>query len=167
MLPHDKDKQYFGWNLVITGLLVDTQVMTISLNFIRKAELIAAICSLVDISDPNRGHGRKLRDWLHLSVWMRWALNVSPLLQPALSCACLKVVGKNVSNAPLSLNAEVKRDFSWLLTPLSPSTGFTFFGRHLGDHARQTFSSSVMLASMGLALVAQYSSRVHSPPSLL
>jgi hypothetical protein len=59
-LPHDKDKQDFGRTLVITELLVDTQVMSISLDFIRKAELIAAIRSFIDISDPNRGHGRKL-----------------------------------------------------------------------------------------------------------
>jgi hypothetical protein len=45
--------------------------MSISLDFIPKAALIAAIRSFIGISDPNRGRARKLRDWLHLLVWMR------------------------------------------------------------------------------------------------
>jgi hypothetical protein len=44
---------------------------------------------------------------------MSWALTVCPLLQPALSSAYCKVAGKNIPNAGIFVNAEVKRDFIW------------------------------------------------------
>jgi hypothetical protein len=112
-LPYDKDKQEFGRTLVITGLLVDRQAMTVTLDPSPKQELISAIRSFLDSSDPSCGRKRKLRDWLHLLGWMSLALNVCLLLRPPLTSAYHKVAGKNVLNAPLFLNAEVKQDFTW------------------------------------------------------
>ena len=112
-LPHDREKQEYRRTLVITGFLVDPDAMSISLSSDRLLELVSAVTDFV-FGSPARGEGRrhKLRDWLHLVGWMSWALTVCPLLRPALSSAYRKVAGKNLPNAGIFVNAEVKRDFS-------------------------------------------------------
>ena len=88
--------------------------MTISLSSDCLLELVSTVTEFVSGSSA-RGEGcqHKLWDWLHLIGWMSWALTVCPLLHPVLSSAYRKVAGKNIPNAAIFVNGEVKRDFSW------------------------------------------------------
>ncbi|KAI0054388.1 hypothetical protein BV25DRAFT_1790637, partial [Artomyces pyxidatus] len=113
-LPHEKDKQEFGRTLVITGILVDPQAMTLTLPPESITELVAAIREF--LSAPSRR--RPLVEWWRKLGWMNWALNVAPLLRPALSSAYDKIAGLSVRNAPVFINARIKRDWSWFADTL-------------------------------------------------
>ncbi|KAI0037268.1 hypothetical protein FA95DRAFT_1585582 [Auriscalpium vulgare] len=106
-LPHEKAKQEFGRTLVIIGFHVDPVQMTVSLSVDARSELVAAIHS-----------------FLHRMLgWMNWALNVAPLLRPALSSAYAKIAGRSIRNAPIYINADVTRDWMWFADTLQNWSG--------------------------------------------
>ena len=45
--------------------------------------------------------------------WANWALNVFPLLRPALNSSWEKMKGKSQMNTPIWLNASVVTDLRW------------------------------------------------------
>ena len=88
--------------------------MTISLSSDRLLKLVSTVTEFVSGSSAHgEGCRHKLWDWLHLIRWMSWALTVCPLLRPVLSSVYQKVAGKNIPNAAIFVNGEVKHDFSW------------------------------------------------------
>jgi hypothetical protein len=80
-LPHEKHKQVFGPSLEIIGPVLDPQDMTISMPAASKSELIIAICHFID-SSASRCH--TLVEWQRLLGWTNWAINVFPMIRPAL-----------------------------------------------------------------------------------
>jgi hypothetical protein len=119
-LPHEKSKQLFGKSLRIIGLDVDPYVLTISFPPDSKLELVAAIRAFVD---PTGSRRRTLVQWQRLIGWINWALNVFPLLRPALQSSYAKIAGKSISKATIYLNQAVVSDLSWLADTIASADG--------------------------------------------
>jgi len=83
-IPHKEKKQLFGSKLTIIGIEVDADELTLTLPDENRSELIA---QLYDFSRTPVKTGVKytLKDFQRLAGWFNWALNVYPLLKPALS----------------------------------------------------------------------------------
>ena len=63
--------------------------MTISLSKEAKSKLVNVICDF--ILNPPLPHHQTTRAWLHILGYANWALNVFPLLKPALNSSYNKV----------------------------------------------------------------------------
>jgi hypothetical protein len=74
-VPHDERKQVFGSPLQIIGFDVDPNLLTITMPFAARAELVCAVRSFA-----NPRQRRSLRDFQRLAGWVNWSLNVYPLL---------------------------------------------------------------------------------------
>ncbi|KAH9955088.1 hypothetical protein BGW80DRAFT_1148227, partial [Lactifluus volemus] len=114
-LLHEDSKQEFGHDLVITGFLVSLSAMTISLDNEWHAALVMAVHEFA-LHEPESGWQHKLHKWLHLLGWISWALNVCPLLWPALSSRYAKTAGKMIPHVPVFLNSEVITNLVWFAT---------------------------------------------------
>ncbi|KAL7284900.1 hypothetical protein ACG7TL_002214 [Trametes sanguinea] len=110
-VPHAAAKQLFGRSLTITGFLVDSDAMTITLPPDACADLVAAIHAF--LTDASRRR-RPLRDWQRLVGWINWGLNVQPLLRPALQSSYAKIAGRTIPHAPIYINARVTRDLLFI-----------------------------------------------------
>ncbi|KAJ7509525.1 hypothetical protein B0H11DRAFT_2216437 [Mycena galericulata] len=97
--------------------------MTITLPTDAKSNLLAAVDEF--INTPSRK--RSLHDWLQLSGWMCWSLNVFPLLRPALCHVYQKVSGKSNSFATIYINEAVKEDLRWFVDHVRLSNGIFAF----------------------------------------
>ncbi|CDO77838.1 hypothetical protein BN946_scf184714.g13 [Trametes cinnabarina] len=127
-VPHAPAKQLFGESLTITGFLVDSAAMTITLPEQACAELVAAIRSF--LSDAPRRR-RPLREWQRLIGWINWRLNVQPLLRPALQSSYAKISGMSIPHAPIYVNARVTRDLLFIAS---------IFEKHGGIHLMRASS---------------------------
>ncbi|CDO77126.1 hypothetical protein BN946_scf184657.g1 [Trametes cinnabarina] len=127
-VPHAPAKQLFGESLTITGFLVDSAAMTITLPEQACAELVAAIRSF--LSDAPRRR-RPLREWQRLIGWINWGLNVQPLLRPALQSSYAKISGMSIPHAPIYVNARVTRDLLFIAS---------IFEKHGGIHLMRASS---------------------------
>ena len=83
-IPYKEKKQISGKVLTIIGIEVDTNLLTLTLPPENKSELVT---HLKDFARTPEGNGVKyaLKDFQRLAGWFNWALNVYPLLKPALS----------------------------------------------------------------------------------
>ncbi|KIJ43640.1 hypothetical protein M422DRAFT_123443, partial [Sphaerobolus stellatus SS14] len=123
-LPHDEKKQEFGQSLVIIGFHVDPRCMTISIPQSARQELVNVISAFIDSSVDRR---RPLKKWQQLLGWANWALNVFPLLRPALQSSYDKIAGKHIPEAKIYLNRSVIRDLEWLATRVRLNHGLHYF----------------------------------------
>ncbi|KAF8585446.1 hypothetical protein K439DRAFT_1615947 [Ramaria rubella] len=123
-LPHSKNKQEFGQSLEIIGFHVDPQAMSFTMPSESKAALIAAIRAFINTSSRRR---KPLVEWQRLLGWINWALNVFPLLKPALQSSYAKIMGKSFCRAPIFLNRDVIWDLGWLADVMEASDGIHFF----------------------------------------
>lgn len=78
---------------------------------------MVAVRSFITISPGRRR--RSLRDFQGLAGHIIWALNIYPLLRPALCNIYAKIAGKQNRNAALYVNVAIVRDLTWLLHQLS------------------------------------------------
>ena len=123
-IPHKKRKQLFGSNLTIIGINVDTTNMTLTMPQESKEDLLA---QLQEFSRTPTGKGVKysLRDFQRLAGWFNWALNVYPLLRPALSNIYAKM-GHSKPDKPLTklyVNNSIRSDLTWASYHLSSLPG--------------------------------------------
>jgi hypothetical protein len=119
-LPHEKSKQLFGKSLRIIGFDVDPSALSISFPPESKRDLVSAIHNFID---PRNSRRRTLLQWQRLLGWINWALNVYPLLRPALQSSYAKVSGKTISRASIYLNRAVVSDLRWLADTITASDG--------------------------------------------
>lgn len=119
-IPHKQSKQVFGRSLTIIGFHVDADAMTISLPDDSRLALIDNIRSFVHDAP---GRKRKLKEWQRLLGWCNWALNVQPLLRPALQSSWDKLRGKQYPNASIYLNKPVVDDLLWFAEMFAHSQG--------------------------------------------
>ncbi|KIJ24645.1 hypothetical protein M422DRAFT_194440 [Sphaerobolus stellatus SS14] len=123
-LPHNAKKQEFGSSLVIIGFHVDPACMTLSISLSAREDLVSAIAAFLDTSQSRR---RPLHQWQRVLGWANWALNVFPLLRPALQSCYAKIAGKSLRNAGIFLNKAVIRDLTWFADRIKTSHGLHFF----------------------------------------
>jgi hypothetical protein len=108
-IKHSERKQEYGRKLTIIGFTVDLDTMTISMAADKRRELVSALQLFT--TPPRQLH--PLRTWLRLLGWANWALNVFPLLRPALNSSWEKTRGKSQMDAGIWLNAAVVADLRW------------------------------------------------------
>ncbi|KIJ34231.1 hypothetical protein M422DRAFT_182388 [Sphaerobolus stellatus SS14] len=123
-LPHNIKKQEFGSSLVIISFHVDPACMTLSISLSAREEPGTAIEKFLDMS---KSHRRSLHQWQHLLGWVNWALNIFPLLRPALQSCYAKITGKSFRNAGIFLNKAVIRDLTWFTERIKSTHGLHFF----------------------------------------
>ncbi|KIJ53094.1 hypothetical protein M422DRAFT_155599 [Sphaerobolus stellatus SS14] len=95
-LPHSIKKEEFGASLGIIGFHVDPACMTLSIPHAARTKLVTS-----------KSCRRPLKQWQQLLGWCNWALNVFPLLRPALQSSYLKISGKAWPNVGITLNRAV------------------------------------------------------------
>lgn len=118
-IQHEPDKQVFGRTLTIIGFHVDPTTMTITLPPDSLNKLVSSIRNFC--FSPDRRH--PLREWQHLLGWINWALNIQPLLRPAIQSSYAKIAGRSIPHAAIYLNVRVKQDLLWLADMLEITKG--------------------------------------------
>ncbi|KAJ7067286.1 hypothetical protein C8F01DRAFT_1208405 [Mycena amicta] len=114
-IPHDYPKQVSGRKLTVIGFEVDTIAMTFTMVDSKHIKLLAGVEEFIRVPPGGRRHS--LREFQHLAGWMNWALNVYPLLAPALSNIYDKMREKSL------LTAGVIHDLTWFSDHLRRSDG--------------------------------------------
>src|SRR5260370_14949316 len=98
--------------------------MMITLPSDSKSNLMDAICSFV--INPPLPHCQPTQAWLHILGHANWALNVFPLLKPALNSSYNKVSGHTFMNAPLYFNKRMTLDLLWFVDQVEKLEGMCF-----------------------------------------
>ena len=115
-IPHKDKKQLFGVNLTVIGIQVDAKNLTLTLPEQNKLELITTLKDFA--RTPERSGVRySLKEFQHLAGWFNWALNVYPLLKPALSNIYAKM-GHSKPDKPLTklyVNNSIRSDLLWAI----------------------------------------------------
>ena len=93
-IPHKPHKQLSGCPLTIIGLEVDPNLMTLTLPQDSKERLTTELRFWTTKTTKGSSGGIKLKYWERLAGWFNWALNVFPLLHPALNNFYTKISGK-------------------------------------------------------------------------
>lgn len=120
-IPHKRDKQLWGPSLAVIGLLVDPNVLTVTLPEEGKSDLIS------HVRDFANSRHRPLQEWQKLAGWMDWLFNVFPMLQLALANVYFKMGGKVEQHAQIFVNKTVKEDLLWFVEHVETSSGVRFF----------------------------------------
>jgi hypothetical protein len=123
-VPHKEKKQVFGATLTIIGIEVDANNLTLTLPVQNRLELIALLDEFA--RTPERSGVRySLRDFQHMAGWFNWALNVYPLLKPALSNVYAKM-GHSKPDKPLTklyVNNSIRSDLLWAVDHIKSLPG--------------------------------------------
>jgi hypothetical protein len=129
--PFEDRKQLSGSPLKIIGFWVDINNGTISLCPDSVDAITKKISFFLDTADRKP----PLRDWLRLSGHLNWLLNVLPWGRPALTELYRKISAKTQMYRNIFINAEVRRDLSWLSETIPASIGIRFIDAGLWkDH---------------------------------
>ena len=110
-LAHSRPKQIHGTKEDFVGFEIDTTTSCATLppeSRIKLLEALAAFCA--------RTHGRRrtLAEFQSLAGYVNWALNVFPLLRPALSNLYSKMENKTQRLAPIYVNDAIRKDLAWM-----------------------------------------------------
>jgi hypothetical protein len=119
-LSYDKQKQVFGEVLEIVGLYVNFCHMSITMPATSKTQLVSAIWCFIDTSSA---WCLSLVEWQQLPGWINWALNIFPLLQPALQLSYTKISRKSHMHVTIYLNHSIIRDLNWVANTVGESGG--------------------------------------------
>ena len=125
-LPHEDKKHVYGEQLEIIGLLVDTQALSILMSAEAKEKLVGAIRDFV-LNTPDNKCQQSLHSWLRILGCANWALNVFPILKPALNSSHDKVTGKTVLSQAVYINKEVQNDLLWFADSVLKLDGVCLF----------------------------------------
>jgi hypothetical protein len=126
-IPHKSHKQISGCPLTIIGIEVDPNQMTLALPQSAKKDLVAEL-RFWSAKPPKSSSGSfKLKHWQRLAGWFNWALNVYPLLRPALNNVYAKISGKNRKDQRIYINNAVRDDLTWALTHIEFSDSVHLF----------------------------------------
>jgi hypothetical protein len=120
--PWKEKKQEYGLKLKIIGFYVDINRGTLTLTDESVTNVIAAVRTF--LSTP--GRRPSLREWLRIGGHLNWVFNVLPLGRPALSEFYRKIAGKSIMGAGIALNADVIRNFEWLINIIPNAIGVHF-----------------------------------------
>ena len=122
-IPHKPHKQLSGAPLTIIGIDVDPNLMTLSLPDDAKDRLLEELCFWASKPPKNASGSFKLKHWERLAGWFNWALNVYPLLRPALNNVYAKMAGKQNRDQHLYINNAIRDDLMWAVSHIEHSGG--------------------------------------------
>ena len=126
-IPHKPHKQISGCPLPVIGIEVDCNEMTFTLPHSAKLRLIEELRFWTSKPPKTSSGSFKLKHWERLAGWFNWALNVYPLLRPALNNVYSKMGGKRNKEQRVYINNAIRDDLSWALTHLENSDGIHLF----------------------------------------
>jgi hypothetical protein len=92
---HKPHKQVHGAPLTIIGIHVDPNLMTLTLPNTAQNQLLNKLRLWASKPAKTSSGSFKLKHWQRLVGWFNWALNVYPLLCPALNNVYMKIGGKD------------------------------------------------------------------------
>ena len=123
-IPHKKKKQVFGSKLTIIGINVDANKLVLTLPPENRKELLDQLKEFARTPERN-GVKYSLKDFQRLSGWFNWALNVYPLLWPALSNVYAKMSHAKPDKplTKLYVNNSIRSDLLWAIDHLSRLPG--------------------------------------------
>jgi hypothetical protein len=123
-IPHKEKKQLFGSELTIIGISVDVDNLTLTLPSENRSDLLAHLKDFARIPEK-RGVKYALKDFQRLAGWFNWALNVYPLLRPALSNIYAKMTHAKADKplTKLYVNNAIRSDLLWAVDHLSRLPG--------------------------------------------
>ena len=116
-IPHKKAKQVFGECLTILGIVVNVDNLTFTLTHEACEQLGEELEEWCQ-----QGVRRKVREWQRVAGWLNWALNVYPLLWPALNNVYAKLRGKE-QDMRVWVNSAIREDFEWAKQKVMESDG--------------------------------------------
>ena len=126
-IPHKPQKQVFGSPLTIIGIDVDANLMTLTLPTSSKERLLEELRFWVAKPSKSSSGSFKLKYWERLAGWFNWALNVYPLLRPALNNVYPKIAGKRIRDQRVYINNAIRDDLMWAITHIENSQGVHLF----------------------------------------
>jgi hypothetical protein len=132
-IPHKRHKQIFGSPLTIIGIDVDPNAMTMTLPTESKEQLTKELRSWTAKPPRNASGSFKLKHWERLAGWFNWALNVYPLLRPALNNVYAKMTGKRLVNQRIYINNAIRNDLMWAVNHIESSNGVQLFESYHWD----------------------------------
>jgi len=116
-VPHKRKKQVYGTQLLILGIEVDVENLTFTLPEEARERLLKELADWCQ-----SGVRRKAKEWQRLAGWVNWALNVYPLLRPALNNVYDKLKGKE-QEAKIWANNSIREDLRWARNKVLESSG--------------------------------------------
>jgi hypothetical protein len=126
-IPHKPHKQVFGCPLTIICIEADCNRMTLTLPEPSKLRLIEELRFWASKPSKTSSGSFKLKHWERLAGWFNWALNVYPLLRPALNNVYSKIAGKNNRDQRVYVNNAIRDDLAWALHHIESSDGVHLF----------------------------------------
>ena len=123
-IPHKEKKQVHGTQLTIIGIEVDASSLTLTLPQKSRSDLLHQLKDFARI--PEKGGVKyALKDFQRLAGWFNWALNVYPLLRPALSNVYAKMSHAKADKplTKLYINNSIRSDLLWAVDHLSRLPG--------------------------------------------
>ena len=132
-IPHKPHKQVFGSPLTIIGIDVNPNEMTMTLPTESKERLTEELRSWAAKPPKNASGSFKLKHWERLAGWFNWALNVYPLLRPALNNVYAKMSGKRLMNQRIYINNAIRNDLMWAVHHIESSDGVQLFDSYHWD----------------------------------
>ncbi|KAF5381743.1 hypothetical protein D9615_005642 [Tricholomella constricta] len=122
-IPHSEKKQISGAPLVIIGIKVDPNRMTLTLPTESRLDLIDKISRFCETTKNKKGSKFSLREWQGLGGHLNWSFNVFPLLKPCTCALYAKIAGKDAPNAAIWVNNNVRDELLWARARLMRESG--------------------------------------------
>ncbi|KAM5545972.1 hypothetical protein V8D89_000098 [Ganoderma adspersum] len=154
-LGHDRPKQLFAPRIAWIGFEVDADSSHATLPSDAKQKLLTA---LEDFCGPSRGRRRTLAEFQSLAGYVNWALNVFPLLRPALSNLYHKIADKRERFATIYVNKAIRTELTWMSDHVRALPGIRILSTNAWSPADLTPNSlddefaMVDASSLGLGL---------------
>jgi hypothetical protein len=126
-IPHRPHKQIFGSPLTIIGIDVDPNRMTLTLPQEARSRLVNELQFWISKPPKSSSGSFKLKHWQRMAGWFNWALNVFPLLRPALNNVYAKMRGKDKRDQRVYINNAIRDDLIWALSHIEKSDGVHLF----------------------------------------
>jgi hypothetical protein len=120
-IPHKPHKQVSGSPLTIISIQVDLNLMTLTLPKDAKTSLINKLEKWMSKPGKLSSGSFKLKHWQQMAGWFNWALNVYPLLHPALNNVYDKIGGKGNHEQCVYINNTIRNDLTWAIHHLKHS----------------------------------------------
>nr|VWP00840.1 Argininosuccinate lyase (ASAL) (EC (Arginosuccinase) [Ganoderma boninense] len=154
-LAHDLPKQEHDLQLTWIGFMIDVQTSYATLPNDARLKLLAA---LEHFCGPSRGRRRTLAEFQSLAGYVNWALNVFPLLRPALSNLYHKIADKHERYATIHVNNAVRSELTWMADHIRTLPGICILSQSawspadLIPNSMQDEFAMVDASSIGLGL---------------
>jgi len=146
-VPHKECKQLSGSPLTVIGISIDPNRLMYTLPEDTHAWLVSELRSWTTPC----GFCAPVRRWQQTAGWINWALNVFPLLCPALNNFYPKISGRSNPNQKVWMNNTIQEDFLWALRTLEKCDGVLLLKSFdwSTDDATATIYCDACLSGMG------------------